>query len=102
MIFYNFADTEFPTETHWDKGSALRVFDGLIGKVRPSMEEFREGQKWIMADPIHGTFYGEVIEVSDEGAVGTVIVTDDQGNIVDSFKGSAFAFQSSGEWRLLP
>ena len=61
------------------------------------MKEFREGQKWIMTDPIHGTFYAEVIEVSDEGASGTVIITDHQGNVVDTFYGSAAAFHV---WRM--
>jgi hypothetical protein len=31
---------------------------------------FVVGQKWIMADAIFGTFTGEVIEVSDDGALG--------------------------------
>jgi len=49
---------------------------------------FVVGQKWIMADAIFGTFTGEVIEVSDDGAL-------------DTFTGTAAAFQASGEWRLV-
>jgi hypothetical protein len=54
-----------------------------------------------MSDPVHGTFFGDVIEVFDDGASGSVIITDDQGNIVDTFAGSAAAFQASGEWQLI-
>jgi hypothetical protein len=63
------------------------------------MEEFVVGQKWIMTDAVFGTFTGEVIEVSEGGASGTVIIRDDQGNEVDTFTGTAAAFQASGEWR---
>ena len=55
----------------------------------------------MMNDPVHGTFFGEVIEVSDDGISGSVIITDDQENIVDTFIGSAAAFQASGEWQLI-
>ena len=65
------------------------------------MEKFYVGQKWIMSDPIFGTYFGEVIEIADDSASGTVIVTDDQGNIVDTFSGSASEFQASGEWQLI-
>jgi hypothetical protein len=41
------------------------------------MEEFFEGQKWLMSSTLGGTFFGEVIEVSDAGASGTVIITDE-------------------------
>jgi hypothetical protein len=64
------------------------------------MEQFVTGQRWICRDPIFGTFHGEVIEVSDEGRWGTVIITDDQGNELDIFRGSAAAFQASGEWHV--
>ena len=47
-----------------------------------------------------GTSHGEVIEVSDEGRWGTVIITDDQGNELDIFRGSAADFQASGEWQV--
>jgi hypothetical protein len=53
-----------------------------------------------MEDAIFGTFIGEVIEVSEDGAAGTVIIMDDQGNEVDTFTGTAAEFQASGEWRL--
>jgi hypothetical protein len=44
------------------------------------MQEFVLDQKWIMADPTFGTFVGDVIEVSEDGMSGTVIMRDDQGN----------------------
>jgi hypothetical protein len=65
------------------------------------MREFVLGQKWKMADAVFGTFIGEVIEVSDDGASGAVLISDDQGNEVDTFSGTAAEFQASGEWRLL-
>jgi hypothetical protein len=57
------------------------------------MEEFVVGQKWIMTDAVFGTFTGEVIEVSEGGASGTVIIRDDQENEVDTFTGTAAEFQ---------
>ena len=65
------------------------------------MLEFVLGQKWIMADATFGTFFGEVIEVFEDGAAGTVLITGDQENEVDTFVGTAAEFQASGEWRLL-
>jgi len=65
------------------------------------MQEFALGQKWAMTDALFGTFIGEVIEVSEDGMSGSVLITDDQGNEVDIFAGSAAEFQASGEWRLL-
>jgi len=64
------------------------------------MVEFKHDQKWMMADAIFGTFFAEAIEVWDDGMSGTVIITDDKGNIVDTFTGTAPEFQASGEWRL--
>jgi len=54
-----------------------------------------------MSDAVFGTFLAEVIEVSDAGAWGAVLITDDEGNEVDTFTGSAAEFQASGEWRLV-
>ena len=65
------------------------------------MQEFVLGQKWIMTDPLFGTFVGEVVDVSEGGISGTVVIVDDQGNEVDEFTGTAAEFQASGEWRLL-
>jgi hypothetical protein len=65
------------------------------------MEEFFEGQKWRQSHTIYGTFSGEVIEVLDGGGSGTVIITDDRDNIVDTFSGSAGSFLTSGEWQLI-
>jgi hypothetical protein len=75
------------------------------GRVTPQalrlMEEFVVGQKWIMVDAIFGSFMGEVIEVSEDGASGSVIIRDEEGNEVDTFTGTVTEFQASGEWRLL-
>ena len=65
------------------------------------MQEFVLGQMWTMADALFGTFIGEVIEVSEDGMSGSVLITDDEGNEVDTFTGTAAEFQASGEWRLL-
>ena len=65
------------------------------------MQEFAFGQKWIMADALFGIFIAEVIEVSEDGMSGTVLIEDAQGNEVDTFAGTAAEFQASGEWRLL-
>ena len=64
------------------------------------MRKFILGQKWIMADADFGTFIGEVIEACEDGALGAVLISDDQGNDVDTFTGTAAEFQASGEWRL--
>ena len=72
------------------RGQALRL-----------MQEFIMGQKWTLTDAVFGTFLGEVIEVSEQGMSGAVLITDDQGNEVDTFTGTAAEFQISGEWRLL-
>jgi len=65
------------------------------------MWEFALGQKWIMTDAVFGTFIAEVVEISEDGISGEVIITDDLGNEVDTFTGTAAEFQASGEWRLL-
>lgn len=65
------------------------------------MQEFVLGQKWTIADALFGTFIGEVIEISEDGMSGSVLITDDERNEVDTFTGSAAEFQASGEWRLL-
>ena len=72
----------------------------LRGPSKFHMEHFSVGQRWITRDDIFGTFLGEVIEVSDYGRLGVVIITDDQGNEVDTFRGSAADFQASGKWQL--
>ena len=65
------------------------------------MSDFSVGQKWVMADPIFGIFYGEVVEVSDDGLSDTVVITDSEGNNLDTFIGSAAEFRVSGEWHLV-
>jgi len=62
---------------------------------------FSVGQKWRNDDAAFGPFFGEVIEISDRGRQGTVVITDDQGNVLDTYRGSAATFQDSGEWRLI-
>jgi hypothetical protein len=65
------------------------------------MERFSVGQKWTMTDAVFGTFFGEVIEISDQGRSGCVVITDDRNDVVDTFTGSAADFQASGEWQLV-
>jgi len=60
-------------------------------------QEFVLGQMWIMTDALFGTFIGEVIEISEDGMSGSVLITDDEGNEVDTFTGSAAEVQASGE-----
>jgi hypothetical protein len=62
---------------------------------------FSLGQKWINKDPFYGTFLGEVIAISAQGRRGTVVITDSQGNVLDTFIGTAAAFQATGEWQLI-
>jgi hypothetical protein len=64
------------------------------------MKRFSIGQKWVMTDAVFGSFFGEVIEISDRGRSGSVVITDHEGNVVDTFTGSAADFQASGEWQL--
>jgi hypothetical protein len=53
----------------------------------------------VMTDPVYGTFSGEVVNIFDEGQSGTVVITDDRDNIVDTFTGKAADFQARGEWQ---
>ena len=64
------------------------------------MMRFSVGQKWMNEADLYGTFFGEVIETSAQGRRGTVVITDDQGNVLDTYCGSAAAFPASGEWQL--
>ena len=70
-------------------------------QVLNSMVEFTLEQKWMMTDATFGTFFAEATEVLEDGISGIVIVTDEKGNIVDTFTGTAVEFHGSGEWRLL-
>lgn len=58
------------------------------------------GQKWGANDANFGTLFGEVIEVSDDGKSGIVVITDDRGNVLDTFSGSAAEFQASDDWQV--
>ena len=62
---------------------------------------FSVGQNWVNKDTRDGRFFSEVMETSNQGRRGTVVITDDQGNVVDAFSGTAAAFQGSGEWQLM-
>jgi hypothetical protein len=64
------------------------------------MKRFFVGQRWVMTDAVFGTFFGEVIETFDQGQSGTVIITDEQDNVLDTFTGNAADFEASGEWQL--
>jgi hypothetical protein len=65
------------------------------------MKRFSVGQKWINEATLYGTVLGEVIEITNQGRQGTVVITDDRGNVLDTFSGSAVTFQASGEWQLI-
>jgi hypothetical protein len=65
------------------------------------MTRFSVGQKWVNEAGLNGRFFGEVIEIADEGRRGTVVIADDQGNVLDTYSGTAAAFQASGEWQLI-
>ena len=65
------------------------------------MKRFSFGQKWSNKDAVHGPFFGEVTETSDQGRRGTVVITDDQENVLDTYCGSAATFQATGEWQLV-
>jgi hypothetical protein len=65
------------------------------------MKRFSISQKWINEAALCGRFFGEVIETSAQGRRGTVVITDDERNVLDTYCGSAAAFQDSGEWQLI-
>jgi hypothetical protein len=65
------------------------------------MKRFSVGQKWKNKEAVYGPFFGEVIEISDGGRWGTVVVTDHQGIVLDTYTGSATTFQVSREWQLI-
>jgi hypothetical protein len=65
------------------------------------MKRFSVGQKWGIKDAISGPVFAEVMETSDQGQGGTVVITDDRGNVLDTYSGSAARFQASGEWQLI-
>jgi hypothetical protein len=63
------------------------------------MVRFLIGQKWITND---GKLHGEVVEISDDGRSGVVVITDDKGNAVDRYSGTAVGFQGPGQWQSEP
>ena len=96
MILGEFVGSANNRHSHLPRTTKLRSVAGRL-KV---MLEVTLGQKWIMADATFGTFFAEATEVFEGGISGILIITDEQGNIVDTFTGSAAEFQASGEWRL--
>jgi|HubBroStandDraft_6_1064221.scaffolds.fasta_scaffold1017801_2 hypothetical protein len=42
------------------------------------------------------------MDTSDQGRRGTVVITDEQGDVLDTFCGRAETFQASGEWQIDP
>ena len=81
-----------------ETGRHLYERSAVSGQLR--MKHFSVRQKWVARDPIFGSFFGEVTEVSDDGKSGIVVITDDCGNVLETFSGSAADFQASGEWQL--
>ena len=63
------------------------------------MKRFSVGQRWVNEDAIYGKFFAEVIEISNEGLRGTVVVTDCRDNLLDTLSGAAAKFQTAGEWQ---
>ena len=64
------------------------------------MKRFAVGQKWVAEACMYDRFLGEVIEIADHGRRGSVVITDDQGNVVDTYIGVATKFRASGDWQL--
>jgi hypothetical protein len=64
------------------------------------MKRFAVGQRWVTKAAIYGRFFGEVIETSAQGRWGAIVITDNQGNVLDSYIGTAETFQASGDWQL--
>jgi hypothetical protein len=62
---------------------------------------FSVGQKWVDKDPRYGTFLGEVIATSTQSEWGTIVITDDQGKVLDTYVGTVATFLASGEWQLV-
>lgn len=63
------------------------------------MVRFLIGQKWNHHD---GKMYGEVEKISDEGRRGVLVVTDDKGNFIERWSGTAAELQGPGQWQLCP
>jgi hypothetical protein len=62
------------------------------------MMRFAVGQKWVTNDYKR---HGEVVEISDEGRSGVLVITDNKGNTVDRYSGPAAGFQGFGKWRVV-
>ena len=65
------------------------------------MKRFAIGQKWRNDNAMHAPVFGEVIATSPQGRRGTVVITDERGRVLDTYRGSASQFQASGEWQLI-
>jgi hypothetical protein len=65
------------------------------------MERFVRGQKWCSKGAVDGDLFAEVVQISGNGRSGTVVITDAQGNVIDTFDGTVDQFQASGRWEPL-
>jgi hypothetical protein len=67
-------------------GNRTLITTGLLAKslAGNSMKRFSVGQKWITDAALCDRFFGEVIEASAQGLRGTVVITDEQGNVLDT------------------
>jgi hypothetical protein len=90
--------------SHCDYRLSRLVLNSIItGSVNhlPSINRFIAGQRWLNNNAVKSPFLGEVIEASAQGQWGTVVITDHRGNVLDTYIGTAAAFQASGEWHLI-
>lgn len=65
------------------------------------MKRFVRGQKWCSKGAVDGDLFAEVAQVSSNGLSGTVVITDAQDNVIDTFNGTVEQFQASGRWERL-
>jgi hypothetical protein len=63
------------------------------------MDRFVLGQKWCARGTLDGDLFAEVVQVFDQGRLGILIISDDKGNVIDTFEGTADEFRSTGEWK---
>src|ERR1700737_1801079 len=64
------------------------------------MKRFAVGQKWVTEAAMYGKFWAEVVKTWCQGRRGTVVITDEQDNVLDTYVGIVTRFQASGEWQL--
>jgi hypothetical protein len=61
------------------------------------MVHFEVGQRWITKD---GKLRGEVVEITDDGRSGALVITDEQGNEVDRYSGTVAGLLMLGVWQV--